>query len=137
MLKSYVMVRKQDYYRKILILFSGNEILCSADGFFAGSNLIMNTGRMNHSNLTSEMKGMSKALNMSICLLICPEQMPLPMTYEQAWSPLNVLNIKRRYIPILQVVARKLDSLFWVSFESQIWNYYPEGSISIRLQRLL
>ena len=123
--------------KNIVILFSGNEILCSTDGFFAGSNLIMNTGRMSHSNLTSEMKGMSKALNMSICLLICPEQLPLPMTYEQAWSPLNVLNIKKRYIPILQVVAKKLDSLFWVSFEVPSWNYHPEGPIHMCLQRLL
>ena len=111
--------------------------MCSANGFFAGSNLILNTGRMNHSNLTTEMKGMSKALTMSICLLICPEQMPLPMTYEQAWSPLDILKIKKRYIPIVQVLARKLDSLFWVSVEIPVWNYNPEDFLSIRLRRLL
>lgn len=91
---------------------------------------------MTHSNLTTEMKGMSKALVMSICLLICPEQMPLPMTYEQAWSPLDILKIKKRYIPIVQVLARKLDSLFWVSIETPVWNYNPEDLFSIRLQRL-
>ena len=72
---------------------------------------------MTHSNLTSEMKGMSKALNMSIHLMVCPEKLPLPMAYDQAWTPLNILNIKRRFIPIVQLLARKLDALFWVRVE--------------------
>ena len=72
---------------------------------------------MTHSNLTSEMKGMSKALNMALHLLVCPERLPLPMAYNRAWSPFNVLNIKKRYLPIVHVMASKLDALFWVSLK--------------------
>lgn len=103
----------------------GNEPLCSHDGYFAGSNLILNTGRMTTSNLTSEMRGSSKALNMSIHLIVCPEKLPLPMAYNRAWTPLNVSKIQRRYVPIVQVLARKLDALFWVSIFPQLWNYHP------------
>lgn len=75
----------------------------------------MNSGKMTHANLTTPMKGMSKALIMSLHLLVCPEKLPLPMAYHEAWTPFNILNVKLRYIPIIQVVAKKLDSLFWVS----------------------
>ena len=114
-------------------------MLCSKNGFFAGSHLIMNTGRMTHANLTSEMRGMSKALNMSLHLLVCPEKLPVQMAYNKAWTPLNILNIKRRYLPIIHVVARKLDSLFWVSniLFLQLWNNYPEGRLLFHLRCLL
>ena len=71
------------------------------------------------------MKGMSKALNMSLHLLVCPEKLPLPMAYFKAWSPLDITKIRLRFIPIVQLLARKLDSLFWVSSVAPDWKNNP------------
>ena len=85
------------------------------NGLYAGTHLTLNSGCMTHSSLLSPHRGASKALNMSFGLLVAPERMPNPMAFDQAWTPLDLEKVQLRFLPVLHLIARKLDSLFWVS----------------------
>ena len=85
-------------------------------GFEAGSNLCLNGGNMGHSSLLSENGGWSKGLIMSVSLMTAPENIDTPMDYSECWTPLNIMKVHRRFIPVVAALCEGLMMHFWVSF---------------------
>ena len=109
-----------NYYKKYIFLhrvnsISGNESLCDRLGFEAGSCICFNGGRMNHSKLLSENGGLSKALVMSLTLMVAPENINTPMNYWECWSPLDMRRVYVRFIPLISALCESLTFHFWVS----------------------
>lgn len=87
-------------------------------GFEAGSNLCLNGGNMGHSSFPlSENGGWSKALIMAVSLMTAPEHIDTPMNYSECWSPLDIMKIHRRFIPVVAALCEGLLHHFWVSFD--------------------
>ena len=95
-------------------IFSGNESLCDSLGYEAGSCLCLNGGGMNHSKLLSKNGGLSKALIMSLTLMVAPEDINTPMCYWECWTPLNMQRVFRRFIPLVNALCEALTHHFWV-----------------------
>lgn len=100
---------------------SGNEALVNKQGFEAGSFLVLNSGRMNHSGLLSKDGGLSKGLVMCLSLLVAPEPLDTPMSFEECWSPLNIQRVHVRYLPLIKALCDGLFIHFWVSFSFSNW----------------
>ena len=100
------------------LLFLGNEALCDKQGFEAGSFLVLNSGKMNHSNLCSKNGGLSKGLVMAISLLVAPEPLDIPMSFMECWSPLDIRRIHVRYLPLIGSLCDGLFHHFWVNISS-------------------
>ena len=91
----------------------GNEALVSKCGYFAGSHLILNSGKASHGG--GDNRGLSKALCMVIALFICPFQYVYDINWVEAWTPINMLHFRPSFRPILISLAKALDNLYWVS----------------------
>ena len=95
--------------------------MCDRLGFEAGSNLCLNGGNMGHSSFPlSENGGWSKAMIMSLSLITGPESIDHPMDYSECWTPLDIMKIHRRFIPVVGGLCEGLIFHFWVSFEKLV-----------------
>ena len=94
------------------IIYLGNECCSSKDGYFPGCHVIFNAGLASHGG--GENRGLSKALAMVVVLVICPSHYNDELDWRLAWTPINVLNFKNHFRPILYSLAEALDTHFWV-----------------------
>ena len=92
--------------------FSGNECLVSHDGYFAGCNILLNSGLASHGG--GDNQGLSKAGCMVTALLVCPGSTFLDIDWSPAWTPINLTQFQRQFRPILIALAKAVDTNFWV-----------------------
>ena len=81
-----------------------------------GTHLTLNTGCMTHGTIGSGTSGMSKALAMSLCLLICPLNMDQDMNFSAAWYPACLANLPKRNLEILWYLDLAVTKHYWVSW---------------------
>ena len=93
----------------------GNEALMDEQGLGIGTFLCLNAGSPSHSNLLSTNGGMSKATVVALCFLVYPKPVDQPMSYQECFYPLDMLQIKKRFIPVIAALCHGLDEHFWVS----------------------
>ena len=84
-------------------------------GFGVGSCLTLNSGCMTHGTIGSKTSGLSKALTMAVCLLVCPLDIKDDMNFTNAWYAANIANLPRRGLEILWFLDRAVTKYFWVS----------------------
>ena len=84
-------------------------------GYGLGTHLTLNTGCMSHGTHGSKTSGMSKALAMTLCLLICPLKEDKDMNFMAAWYPACVANLPKRNLEILWYLDLAVTKHFWVS----------------------
>ena len=112
------------------MIILGNEALTNTLGFGIGSNLCLNSGATSHTKLDSKNGGMSKATTMALCFLVCPQPLELPMSYQDSWYPLDMLQIQTKFIPLITALCNGLDHHFWVSSIFGFWievHYHQKG----------
>lgn len=88
--------------------------MVSRDGYFAGSNILLNSGNASHGG--GENRGLSKAVCMLGALLTCPSQYAISMNWTMAWTPIDMTRFRPHFRPILIALATSLDFYYWVSF---------------------
>ena len=94
-------------------VFLGNEALTSRCGYYPGSFLLLNSGLATHGG--SDNRGLSKALSMVFALMVCPEEYTINVTFNEAWTAMDVLKIDQLTLPILNSLALGTDVFFWVN----------------------
>ena len=77
---------------------------------------------MSHSNPLSTRGGLSKALIMTVNLMVCPLPLKQPMCFTECWTPFDVTKVEIRFILIIHALGQ-IDDFFMVSTHQ--WNYFP------------
>ena len=87
----------------------------NSQGYAVGTHLSLNSGCMSHGNIGSKTGGLSKALIMTVCLLVCPLNLDKDMDFSKAWYACDVSNLPRFGLEILWFLNRAVSRHFWVS----------------------
>ena len=95
--------------------YSGNEVLCGADGFGIGVHCTLNSGCMSHGNVGDGTHGLSKGICMSAALLIAPLKEEVPMDFSKAFYMVDVSSITPLRLDVLRILNLAVTKNFWVS----------------------
>ena len=75
---------------------------------------------MSHGDIGSKTGGLSKALSMAVCLLVCPLTEKEDMDFSLAYYTADVANLPRRNLEILWLLNRAVTKHYWVGF----WSFW-------------
>ena len=92
---------------------------------------MLNSGKMSHGTLGGQNIGLSKALVMSLTLLMRPLTDSIPLDFSEAWFPLDVSTLNHLHLDILRILNASVTKHFWVS---QGWVYgLREGKYNYKI----
>ena len=85
------------------------------DGHGIGCCVILNSGCMSHGLIGAATSGLSKALCMTLSVIVAPLKETEPMDFRKAWYALDVSSIEPLRWEILTVLNASVTKYFWVS----------------------
>ena len=97
------------------IEFSGNESLVKGNGWGVGTFVLLNNGKMTHSDRFSKYGGLSKGISMAAALLVAPLNYYKKMDFSLAFYALNIMDIPKLHLKMLRQMFHTSQDSFWVS----------------------
>ena len=79
-----------------------------------GTCLLLNNGKMTHSDRFSKYGGLSKGISMAAALMMAPLNYYDQMNFSLAYYALNIMDIPRLHLEMLRKMFHTSQENFWV-----------------------